>query len=163
MSAGRRAAGTAAALLALAAAPSLACALVFSEHRSGSERLRWPLPGGPTPFSILFTHSVLGTPVADRYEWRATSSGWQAHLVEERFEGQGYGLPHAAGPGQRIVGEGAVTRLELDRPVHPLVVRPLPAQRMRVVVGPSDETTAVVLADLSQAAIELSLSGCARP
>ena len=38
----------------------------------------------------------------------------------------GYGLPYAAGPGEQLERAGAGWRLQLDRPVQPLVVRARP-------------------------------------
>ena len=162
----RRAALAAGALLALPGVGAGACDLVFSEHRSGLELKRLPMrpdtqPVQPVPLPrmrILFTHSVLGTPVEDHYEWRRHGGAWQAHLVEERFEGQGYGLPHAAEGGQRIERDGDRTRLQLDRRVHPLVVRPLPDLGMRVVV---EAAPPVWLGSLSRQAIELRVADCA--
>ena len=126
------------------------CELVLSEHRSERELLRVPL--AQAGVRIAFEHSVLGTTVTDRYEFRP-----HAVLVEERFDGSGYGLPHAAAPGERLTQDGSGSRLELQRIVHPLVVRPLPAQRMRLLldVGP------MLLGELSSQAIELRAIGCA--
>ena len=138
-------------LLPLAAS---ACELVLSEHRSGRELVRLPFGGAPPAARIAFTHSVLGTPVADRYEWRLDGAAWRAHLVEERYEGDGYGLPNAAAPGETLVREGQGWRLALDRVVDPLVVLPLPAQRMRVVVEPSSTGS------LTSASVQLRVSGC---
>jgi hypothetical protein len=36
-------------------------------------------------------------------------------LVEERFEGEGYGLPSAAGPGERLLRDGAGWRVSLPK------------------------------------------------
>ena len=87
------------------AAPGVgsACALVLTEHRSGLALTRLPLNPAQPAADVAFTHSVLGTPVLDRYVWRHSAQGWRAHLVEERFEGEGYGLPSAAGPGERLL------------------------------------------------------------
>lgn len=146
-------ASTAAAGSALASS----CELVLAEHRSGRELLRLPF-GADVPLAqVAFTHSVLGTPVADRYEWRNDAGQWRAHLTEERFEGEGYGLPHAAGPGETLTRDGQGWRLRLDRVVHPLVVRPLPAQQMRVQVG---DRPAVLLGALSQAAVAMHVEHC---
>jgi hypothetical protein len=155
----RHAASSSCALLLLlaAAAPSAsACELVLLEHRSGRELQRVPLDAAEPAVRVAFEHSVLGTPVVDRYLFKP-----RAVLVEERFEGSGYGLPHGAGPGERLVRDRAENRdgwrLELQRTVHPLVVRPLPAQRMRLLLpdGP------LLLASLSIDAIELQARGCA--
>ncbi len=135
-----------------AAAPHAeSCELVLTEHRSGRELQRLPLdPAQPTA-TIAFEHSVLGTTVLDRYAFRP-----QPVLVEERFDGTGYGLPHAAGPGERLVREGDGWRLELQRAVQPLVVRPLPAQNMRLLLS----TGPLRLAELSTQAIEFRSQGC---
>lgn len=132
-------------------APTAACELLVSEHRSERLLLRVPLPDAR--LRIGFVHSVLGTPVEDHYVRRG--GAW--HLVEERFEGQGYGLPHAAAPGERLETDGATSRLLLDRRVDPLVVRPLPAQRMRVLL---DDGRQWLLGDLARAAVQLSAAGC---
>ncbi len=146
----QRAAWSAAVLLMSTAAS--ACQLVLTEHRSGRLLLSVPLdPLLPTA-TVSFTHSVLGTPVADRYEWR----GRQAHLVEERFEGDGYGLPNAAGPGETMVRDGDGWRLTLDRIVDPLVVPPV--QGMRIDIG---TRPAVLLRKLSAKSIELRVQDCA--
>lgn len=145
-------------LLAAAAPFASACELVLLEHRSGRELQRVPLDPAEPAVRVAFEHSVLGTPVVDRYAFKP-----RAVLVEEHFEGAGYGLPHAAGPGERLVRDddnknaGDGWRLELQRAVHPLVVRPLPAQRMRLLLpdGP------LLLASLSTQAIELQALGCA--
>lgn len=151
MTPARRAAGCAAALLACAVAHSAACELVLSEHRSGRELTRLPMDPLAPGATIAFEHSVLGTTVSDTYAFRP-----HAVLVEERFDGAGYGLPHAAAQGERLLREGDGWRLLLEREVRPLVVRPLPAQNMRLVsmAGP------VRLADLSAGAIELRARNC---
>jgi hypothetical protein len=151
----RRAAGCAAALLACAVAPNAAaCELVLSEHRSGRELARLALDPLAPGATIAFEHSVLGTTVSDTYAFRP-----HAVLVEERFDGAGYGLPHAAGAGERLLRDGNGWRLELQRVVTPLVIRPLPAQSMRLVsmAGP------LRLADLSAGAIELRADDCPVP
>jgi hypothetical protein len=135
-----------------AAAPARAgCELVLSDHRSGTELQRLPLDPQVPELRIAFVHSVLGTPVIDRYRFTP-----QARLVEERFEGEGYGLPYAAGPGETLARSGAGWRLQLDRPVHPLVVRPLPQQRMRLLL-PHREW---LLGEISTRAIEFQAQGC---
>ena len=151
----QRAALLACALLASAAAP--ACTLVLAEHRSGLELARLPLDPTAPALRIAFNHSVLGTEVEDHYRLRRDAAGWRAHLVEERGAGEGYGLPYSAGPGETLVRDGEGWRLTLDRPVHPLVVRPLPAQRMRVLVGGQ---APLPLGSLSRHAIELIAQGC---
>ena len=134
-----------------AAGPTAACELLVTEHRSARLLLRVPLPEAGV--RIGFVHSVLGTPVEDHY--RRRDGAW--HLVEERFEGQGYGLPHAAGPGERLLTDGGTSRLLLDRRVEPLVVRPLPAQRMRLLL---DDGRQWLLGDLTPAAVQLGAAGC---
>jgi hypothetical protein len=143
------------ALLGAASAP--ACELVLSEHRSARELFRLPLDAAAPQAQIRFTHSVLGTPVADRYVWRADAQGWRAHLVEERFEGDGYGLPNAAGPGETLQRDGNGWRLRLDRVVQPLVVLPLPEQRMRIVVAGREP---LLLGALSDKSIEIRARHC---
>lgn len=144
--------------LALACgAPAGACELVLSEHRSGRELLRLPLDAAQLTFEIVFEHSVLGTTVVDRYVPRRDGAAWRAHLVEERFRGEGYGLPHAAGPGETLQRDGDGWRLVLDRVVDPLVVLPLPAQQMRVRAGGREQ----LLGELSTRSVALRVSGCA--
>ena len=155
----RRLAGGRAALLlsTLLCSAASACELILSEHRSGRELTRVPLAAKAPAARIAFTHSVLGTPVVDHYVWRHSQQGWRAHLVQEQFEGEGYGLPSAAGPGETLVRDGQGWRLRLDRLVHPLVVRPLPAQKMRLQVETRPD---LLLGSLSQSAIELRTVHC---
>jgi len=136
----------------LVALPLAACELVLTEHRSGTLLQVLPLDATAPELRIAFEHSVLGTTVVDRY--RFTPS---ARLVEERFDGQGYGLPHTAGPGESLQRSGTGWRLLTDRAVYPLVVRPLPQQRMRLQLGVREW----LLADFSRQAIELTTRGCA--
>ena len=140
---------------AAASAPASACELVLLAHRSGTELKRLPLDAAAPGVRIAFEHSVLGTTVIDRYRFAP-----EAHLVEERFDGQGYGLPHAAGPGESLQrdgdGKGDGWRLLLDRRVHPLVVRPLPQQRMRLLLGDREW----LLGAFGSQAIELQARGC---
>ena len=140
-----------AACLLAAATAAAACELVLREHRSGAELTRLPLDAAAPQVRIAFEHSVLGTTVIDRYRFAP-----QAHLVEERFDGQGYGLAHAAGPGETLIRDEAGWRLILDRLVDPLVVRPLPSQRMRLLLGEREW----LLGALSDQAIELNARGC---
>ncbi len=164
MTGGRRGALAAAALLALATlAPGRApaCELLLSEHRSGHLLERLPLPADGPAFDIAFTHSVLGTPVLDRYVWRGDALGGHAELVEELFEGEGYGLPAQAAEGETFervrTADGPRWRLRLKRVVHPLVVRPLPAQSMRVKVRGQPP---VLLGRLTTQAVLVQAQGC---
>ena len=162
MTASRRSAAVA--LMLCGPMVASACELVLSEHRSQRELMRLPLAATAPQLDIAFIHSVLGTPVLDRYVWRHGPLGWRAHLVEEQFEGEGYGLPSAAGPGERleqIVANGRrYSSLTLDRLVDPLVVRPLPAQQMRVQVAGQPP---VLLGSLTTQAVQLRLPFCAPP
>jgi len=137
-----------------------ACELVLSEHRSGRALLRLPLDPLAPAMQIEFTHSVLGTAVVDHYAWRAGPSGWFAQLVQESFEGEGYGLPAAAGEGEVLVRDGARWRLYLQRKVDPLVVRPLPAQRMRLRVAHQAD---VLRGSLSTQSINMQVQDCPAP
>lgn len=154
--------------LAAAGLPAVAaaCELRAFEHRSGREVLRAPLGAAAAASAALpsstpavpelrvsFVHSVLGTPVEDRYQWRAGT--WV--LVEERFEGEGYGLPYAAGKGERLERTAGGWLLRLQRPIEPLVVRPLLAQRMRVSL---DDGRSWLLGELSAQAVLLRAVGC---
>ena len=136
---------------AAAAALLTACVLHLTEHRSGRLLARLPVPGMPAEAVLAFEHSVLGTTVRDRYRFAP-----QARLVEERFDGDGYGLPHTADPGEQLLRDGTGWRLITDRPVHPLVVRPLPATRMRLELGGRHH----LLADWSDQAILITATGC---
>jgi hypothetical protein len=156
---GRRAALAAAALLlAVGAAP--ACELVLAAHPEGSELARATLDPAEPALRVAFIHSVLGTPVEDHYRFRPGPEGWRAHLVAERFQGDGYGLPHAAGPGERLQRDGEGWRLDTDRVVHPLVVRALAAQQMRVLL-PGREPLG--LATLGAPAVALRAEHCPNP
>jgi hypothetical protein len=144
---------TLAAAAALAGGAAWGCELRASEHRSGRELLRAALDSAAPELRVSFVHSVLGTPVLDRYLWR--DGRWV--LVEERFDGEGYGLPHVAAPGEQLERVAQGWRLVLARPVEPLVVRPLAAQRMRLEL---DGGRSWLLAELSTQAIELVTDGC---
>ena len=135
----------------LTVGPGAACELVLSDHRSGTELQRLPLDPRAPEAQIAFDHSVLGTPVVDRYRFTPA-----ARLVEERFEGQGYGLPHTAGPGETLQRSGTGWRLQLDRAVQPLVVRPLPQQRMRLQLAGREWP----LAAFNAQAIAFTARGC---
>ncbi|MFO1220031.1 MAG: DUF1850 domain-containing protein [Burkholderiaceae bacterium] len=140
-----------AAALLLAAGTANACELSLAEQRSGRELLRAPLPAAT--LRVAFTHSVLGTPVEDRYVWR--DAGW--HLVEERFEGEGYGLPHAAGAGERLERDGSAWRLRLDRAVQPLLIRAPAVAQMRLVL---DDGRSWPLTGLAHGAIDVRALSC---
>ena len=138
--------------LALACGPAaaLACALVLRTHPQGGELARFNLA---TPlFAVSFTHSVLNTQVTDFYEVR----GAQVKLVAERFEGDGYGLPAAAQPGERLERDGSGSVLHTQRPVDPLLVRASRAQRTTLHAGRTQ-----LLADLYEGAILIRPEGCA--
>ena len=137
-----------------------ACELVLSEHRSGVFLIRLPLNSTLPTADIVFTHSVLGTPVVDRYVWRFGPKGWRAHLIEERFEGEGYGLPTHAAAGERLERYGSGSRLLLNRVVDPLVVLPLPAQSMRIALPDQRE---FLLGQLSLKSIEMRAENCPVP
>jgi hypothetical protein len=128
--------GIACVIFASINAAAQTCSLVLQEDRS--ERVLAVLPFGglhPGAFVVAFEHSVLGTTVEDHYVWRVSKSGFAAWLTEERFSGEGYGLPHVALAGERLEKYGNQWRLMTNRLVDPLVVRPLPAQRMRLVMN----------------------------
>ena len=144
--------------LATAAIAATGCELVLSEYRTDRVLARLALDPERPAARIAFTHSVLGTPVVDYYEWRPSADGsWRAHMVQEHYEGDGYGLPNAAAAGERLVRDGEGWRLYLDRIVHPLVVLPLPAQSMRVIIG---ARPAVLLGSLSNQSIAMRAESC---
>ena len=125
---------------------------------------------------------MLGTTVIDRYRFTP-----RPVLVEEEFEGEGYGLPAAAGQGERlqrlppaaaaaaqpgahsvahpgapsepsVVSRGGPRwRLSLNRLVDPLIVRALAEPRMRLL----HEGGELLLASLGASAVAISASGCA--
>lgn len=158
MRSAQRAAALAAALLLGPAAS--ACELVLAAHPHGGELARLALDPAAPGLRIAFDHSVLGTPVEDHYRFRAGPEGWRAHLVSERFSGEGYGLPHVAGAGETLQRDGDGWRLLTDRVVHPLVVRALAAQRMRVLL-PGREP--LPLATLGAAAVAMRAEHCPNP
>jgi len=131
------------------------CELRLSEHRSGRELKRLPLDRRAPEIRIAFEHSVLGTTVIDRYRFTPAPV-----LVEEEFEGEGYGLPAAPGPGERLERLGpSRMRLSLHRPVDPLVVRALAGPRMRLLLPQGD----LLLASLGAPAVALEAVGCSSP
>ena len=143
--------------------PSLeahACELVLTEHRSGLPLTRLAVNPDQPAADVAFTHSVLGTPVLDRYVWRHSAQGWRAYIVEERFEGEGYGLPADTAPGESLQRDGAGWRLQLDRLVDPFVILPLPAQSMRLVLG---DQRVILLGPLSLKSIEIRVENCPLP
>ena len=147
------------ALVACSAAAGLsqvpgACELQLRDARSGRELQRLPLDPRAPEIRIAFEHSVLGTTVIDRYRFTPTPV-----LVEEEFEGEGYGLPAAPGPGERLERLGPRQRLSLHRPVDPLVVRALAAQRMRLLL-PTGE---LLLASLGAPSVAVEALACAGP
>jgi hypothetical protein len=158
------------ATVAAAALPPVAasaCTLVLADHRSAQVLGQVPLDPSAPGLRVAFTHSVLGTPVEDRYVFHRVAGAWQAVLVEERWQGEGYGLPIAAGPGEQLVRDDGLGpggwRLTLQRPVHPLVVRALPSQRMRVIV---DGQAPILLGSLgppAPTAVAMHVDGCPAP
>lgn len=145
---------SAAASPAAASASTGACELRLSEHRSGRELVRLPLDPHSPEIRIAFEHSVLGTTVVDRYRFTP-----RPVLVEEEFEGEGYGLPAAPGPGERLERVGARQRLTLERPVDPLVVRALAAPRMRLLLAQGE----LLLSSLGVPAVAVEALGCTKP
>jgi len=146
---------------AVAVPPAAACTLVLTEHRSDRLLARVPLPPQAPALRVAFTHSVLGTPVEDRYAFRHGPEGWRAVLVEERWQGEGYGLPIEAGPGERLTRDGDGWRLQLARVVHPLVVLALPSQRMRVIVDGRAPILLGGLASPPPTSVAMHVEGCA--
>lgn len=136
------------------------CELVISEHRSARQLLQWPVTDNLVRFDVSFTHSVLGTPVRDRYEFRWDRGQWRAFLIEEVHEGQGYGLPYGATEsGQQYERVGNGWRLTLNRLVDPLVQLPLPSQNIRLTMNGKS----VLLGDLSNKSLLIELSDCPAP
>lgn len=142
---------------ALAPFVGRACDLVLAEHRSGKELLRWPITQRPIQFSVSFVHSVLSTPVSDRYEARQVDGQWKLYLVQETHEGQGYGLPYGAtADGERYVRTEKGWQLTMNRLVDPLVQLPLPSQSVTLhLPGRS-----VLLGDLSVRSILIEVQDC---
>ncbi|MBM3384253.1 MAG: DUF1850 domain-containing protein [Betaproteobacteria bacterium] len=136
------------------AAAAARCELRALDARSQRELSRWPLNPAAAEVRLAFEHSVLGTTVIDRYRFTP-----DAVLVEEEFEGEGYGLPAAPGPDEQLLREGKRQRLLLHRPVVPLTLRSVPSQRMRLLL-PQGE---VLLASLGAASVTLEAVGCSAP
>jgi len=135
------------------------CYLKLTEYRSGRELARLVMREQPVRFSVEFIHSVLGTRVSDRYEMRYVDGRWLAYLIEESFQGQGYGLPYGAtSPGENFERVGDGWRLSMQRVVDPLVQLPIPEQKIDL-VWPEGR---VRLANLSKSSIQIILEGCQR-
>jgi len=134
-----------------ALAAAVPCELRAVDTRSRLELRRWPLDPAAPEVRLAFEHSVLGTTVIDRYRFTP-----DAVLVEEEFEGEGYGLPAAQGPGEQLLREGPRQRLLLHRRVVPLTVRSVPSQRMRLML-PGGEW---LLSSLGAASVTLEAVGC---
>ena len=151
----RRAVAAFIATACVAALPGAAsaCELRLTDHRSGRALVALPLDASAPELRVAFEHSVLVTTVIDRYRFTP-----HAVLVEEEFEGEGYGLPHAAGPGERLERVGQRMRLSLARAVDPLVIRALPSQRMRLLL-PDRE---LLLGTLGAESVLIEAQGCAQ-
>jgi hypothetical protein len=148
----RRALAVALALAACGVTASpLACELRLRDGRSGDELLRLPLDPRAPEIRIAFEHSVLGTTVIDRYRFTPAPL-----LIEEEFEGEGYGLPAMAGPGERLERVGSRQRLTLARAVDPLIVRALSGARTRLLLEPGE----LVLAHLGAPSVAFDAVGC---
>ena len=146
---------------ALAPLLAQACTLELREHRSERPVARIALDQAAPRFSIAFEHSVLGTTVVDTYAVRNTAGAHSIWLTEERFSGEGYGLPYSAlAPHEALQREQDGWRLTLNRLVNPLVVRPLPAQQMRLVVATQTWRLADWGINNQQLALEFVGSGC---
>lgn len=134
-----------------------ACTLVLTEHRTDREVLRWPTTQQPVQFVVSFVHSVLQTPVADKYEFRHRNGRWQSYLIEETFQGQGYGLPYGeTSPGETFERTAEGWRLSMNRLIDPLVQLPLPSQKVRLTMG----SATILLADLSRQSMRIALQDC---
>lgn len=140
-----------------AGVPAQPCYLTLTQHRTGLVLASILMPDVPVRFSVEFIHSVLGTRVSDLYEMRFADGLWQAHLIEERFEGEGYGLPYGATEqGQRYERDAQGWRLTLDRVVDPLVQLPLPEQQVDLVWSGGR----IRIASVSQSSVRITLEGC---
>ena len=134
-----------------------ACDLVLVEYRSGTEVLRWPVLKQPVQFSVSFTHSVLGTHVIDRYIFRQVDGTLKAFIVEESFEGQGYGLPYGAtSPGETFKRTEQGWRLTMNRMIDPLVQLPLPSQNIRLTM----DDRSILLGSLSKRSMLITTQHC---
>ncbi len=142
---------SASALTVFSLASAQACELLMRDHRSGIELARWAMNAAQPQIEVAFEHSVLGTTVTDTYRFTP-----QPVLVQEAFEGTGYGLPVAPAAGETLRHDGARSVLTLRRVVDPLVVRNLPAQRMRLLMGERE----LLLASLPSSSIELLAHHC---
>jgi len=137
--------------------PEKACYLTLTQHRTGLPLASILMQQRPVQFSVEFIHSVLGTRVSDLYEMRSDGKQWRAFLIEETFEGQGYGLPYGAtAPGERYERVGDGWRLTLNRVIDPLVQLPLPQQEIDLVwpIG------RIRIASLSESSVRITLEGC---
>jgi len=136
---------------------AFACDLVLFEHRSGKEVLRWSVLKQPIHFNVSFTHSVLGTHVVDRYVFRQLDGSLKAFIVEEAFEGQGYGLPYGAtSPGEKFERTNEGWRLSMNRMIDPLVQLPLPSQNIRL----SMDDRSILLGSLSKRSMLITTQKC---
>ena len=136
---------------------SQACYLTLAQHRTDLPLASILMRQRPVRFTIEFIHSVLGTRVSDLYEMRSDGGHWRAHLIEETFEGQGYGLPYGVtAPGERYERLGDGWRLTLDRVIYPLVQLPLPQQEIDL-VWPMGR---IRIASLSESSVRITLEGC---
>lgn len=162
-----RRAALAAAALAGASASTPACSLVVADHRDPRVLARLPLDPASPAMRVAFTHSVLGTPVEDRYVFRHGARGWRAVLIEERWQGEGYGLPIAAGPGETLVRDDSLGpggwRLNLQREVHPLVVMALPSQQMRVQIDGQAPLLLGSLGPPPPVSVAMTIDNCPAP
>lgn len=125
------------------------------DARAGTPLATLALDPARPAFRVSFRHSVHGTEVVDRYEVR----GARVVLVEESFEGEGYGLPSSLQPGERVSSHGGRTTLHTARDVHPLAVRASRAQRTAVHVdAPRPES--LTLADFGEIGVRFDPIGC---
>ena len=148
-------------LAALAPCNALACSLDLREHRSERPIARIALDQLAPRFSIAFEHSVLGTTVVDTYAVEHEAGVHRIWLTQESFSGEGYGLPYSAlAPHESLQRDNDGWRLSMRRLVQPLVVRPLPAQQMRLVVANKTWLLADWSLDKQHPALEFLSTGC---